>query len=255
MTLVERLRQAGCVYAEQEAALLEEAARDAADLERLVRERTAGRPLEHLLGWAELDGVRVHVSDGVFVPRQRTRLLVDLADDLAPTDGTVVDLCCGTGALLAVLLRRRPDLDGYAADLDPAATACARRNLPPERVFEGDLFAPPPDHLRHRVDVLVVNAPYVPSDELDHMPAEARDSEHRVALDGGGDGLDVHRRVAAACPDWLAPGGLYLVEVAPMQVDTMMSVMAAAGLEPAVAEDPDLDATAVVGSFRGRRPR
>lgn len=256
--LVARLRAAGCVYAEDEAALISESALgDPAELERLVAARVAGRPLEHLLGWAAFDGLRIEVDDGVFVPRQRTLLLVDLADDLAPDGGTVVDLCCGSGALLAALRARRPDLDGHAADLDPAAVAVARRNLPPDRVHEGDLYAALPADLQGRVDVLLVNAPYVPTDELDRMPSEARDHEHRVALDGGGDGLDVHRRVATGAagadgsPGWLAPGGLLLIEVAPMQVDTATSVFAAAGLEAAVAEDPDRDATAVVGRARG----
>lgn len=253
MDLVERLRAAGCVYAEDEADLLHETTSDPAELERLVAARVAGRPLEHLLGWAELDGLRVVVTDGVFVPRQRTVLLVDLADQLAPEGGTVVDLCCGSGALLAALASRRPDLDGHAADLDPAAVACARQNLPPDRVHEGDLFDALPAHLRGTVDVLMVNAPYVPSDELDQMPSEARDHEHRVALDGGGDGLDVHRRVADGAASWLARGGLLVIEVAPMQVPAAMALMSAAGLLPAVAEDPDRDATAVIGRARGGR--
>jgi release factor glutamine methyltransferase len=252
--LVDRLRAAGCVYAEDEAELLLEAAADEADLERLVGARVAGQPLEHLLGWAGFDGLRVVVADGVFVPRQRTLLLVELAEQLTPTDGVVVDLCCGTGALLAALVVRRPDVEGHAADLDPAAVACARANLaalPPGRVHEGDLFGALPADLRGRVDVLMVNAPYVPSDELDLMPSEARDHEHRVALDGGSDGLDLHRRVAAEAVHWLAPGGLLAIEVAPMQVDTATAMMAAVGLEPAVAEDPDLDATSVLGRARG----
>jgi release factor glutamine methyltransferase len=261
--LVARLRAAGCVYAEDEAGLIVAAADgDAATLDRLVAERVAGRPLEHLLGWADFDGLRVHVTDGVFVPRQRTRLLVDLAEQLAPDVATVVDLCCGTGALLAALAVRRPDVVGHAADLDPDAVGCARRNLAhldaasDPRVHEGDLFDALPEHLRGRVDVLLVNAPYVPTEEIDHMPPEARDHEHRVSLDGGGDGLDVHRRVVAGAAGrggWLAPGGVLLVEVAPMQVDTMTDVMAAAGLQPAVAEEPDLDATAVIGRARGVR--
>ncbi|MFB9313084.1 putative protein N(5)-glutamine methyltransferase [Nocardioides plantarum] len=254
MDLVERLRAAGCVYAEDEAALLLETATDEADLERLVAARVAGRPLEHLLGWAGFDGLRVVVADGVFVPRQRTLLLVELAEQLTPPDGVVVDLCCGSGALLAALVVRRRDVEGHAADLDPAAVACARTNLadlPPGRVHEGDLYDALPTDLRGRIDVLMVNAPYVPSGELDLMPREARDHEHRVSLDGGSDGLDLHRLVAAGATTWLAPGGLLAIEVAPMQVEAATAMMAAAGLEPAVAEDPDLDATSVIGRARG----
>ena len=99
------------------------------------------------------------------------------------------------------MLARVPTAEVYAADLDPAAVACARRNLPEDRVFEGDLFEPLPDDLRGRVDVLVVNAPYVPTDAIATMPPEARDHEHRIALDGGVDGLDVQRRVIAEAAD------------------------------------------------------
>lgn len=257
MDLVDRLRAAGCVYAADEAVLLLEAAGDdAALLESLSAERVAGRPLEHILGWAGFDGLHVVVRDGVFVPRQRTLLLVDLAESFAPDGGTVVDLCCGSGALAAALVVRRPDLEVHAADLDPDAVACARLNLArlgPDRVHEGDLYDALPDRLRGRVDVLVVNAPYVPSDELDRMPTEARDHEHRIALDGGGDGLDLHRRVAADATTWLAPGGLLVIEVAPMQVAAATDMMAAAGLQPAAAEDDEREATAVIGRARGLR--
>ncbi len=250
--LVARLRAAGCVFAEEEAALLVEAADDQDALERMVRDRVAGRPLEHLLGWAELDGRRVVVTDGVFVPRQRTRLLVDQAAARAPRGGTVVDLCCGTGALLVAVLARRPDLDGHAADLDPAAVACARTNLSglaPDRVHEGDLYDALPTTLRGRVDVLVVNAPYVPTAEIARMPPEARDHEHRVALDGGHDGLDVHRRVAAGAPDWLAPAGVLVIEVAPGQVATATGLLVAAGLVPQTVTDDERGATALVATM------
>ncbi len=243
--LATRLRAAGCVFAEDEARLLREAATTATDLERLVAARVGGEPLEHLLGWVELDGVRLVVDRGVFVPRLRTTLLVDLADAAAPPGATVVDLCCGTGALLALLLRRRPDLEGWAADLDPAAVACARRNLDPGRVGEGDLYDALPSGLRGRVDVLVVNAPYVPTAEIARMPPEARDHEHRVALDGGADGLDVHRRVAADAAAWLRPGGVLLIEVAERQVDAAAALLADAGLAAEVVRDPDRDATAL----------
>jgi len=235
--LVARLRAAGCVFAEEEAALLLEAADDQDALERMVRDRVAGRPLEHLLGWAELDGRRVAVADGVFVPRQRTLLLVDLAAELAPRGGTVVDLCCGTGALLVAVLARRPDLDGHAADLDPAAVACARTNLAgpgPGRVHEGDLYDALPPALRGRVDVLVVNAPYVPTAEIARMPPEARDHEHRIALDGGPDGIEVHRRVAAGAATWLRPGGTLLIETGRRQADGTALACAEAGLAAGV---------------------
>ena len=88
--LVATLRGAGCVYAEDEARLLTEAAADPAELDRLVRRRVAGTPLEHLLGWVEFCGLRIAVEPGLFVPRRRTELLVREAARHAPARGAVV---------------------------------------------------------------------------------------------------------------------------------------------------------------------
>ncbi|MGA8258115.1 MAG: putative protein N(5)-glutamine methyltransferase, partial [Nocardioides sp.] len=248
VTVVSRLRAAGCVFAEQEAALLVEAAIDGDELETLVRARESGTPLEYLLGWAEFDGVRVRITDGVFVPRQRSQLLAELAGRLAPSDGVVVDLCCGSGALLAAVLRRRRDLDGHAVDLDPVATDCARLNLPADRVYLGDLFDPLPDHLRGHVDVLVVNAPYVPTSAIDQLPSEARDHEHLLALDGGPDGLSVHRRVAAEATRWLSPVGVLLIEVATEQVAAARAMFDVQGLHAILHTDPERGATVLAAA-------
>ena len=84
MNVVDRLRAAGCVFAEEEAALLAETATSPDHLEALVAERVGGLPLEHVVGWAEFCGQRIVVTKGVFVPRHRTELLVDLATELKP---------------------------------------------------------------------------------------------------------------------------------------------------------------------------
>ncbi|PZA19946.1 putative protein N(5)-glutamine methyltransferase, partial [Modestobacter versicolor] len=97
--VVTRLRAAGCVFAEDEAALLLAAGADGGDLDALVTRRVEGEPLEQVLGWAEFCGIRFAVEPGVFVPRQRTRLLVREAVALTSPGDVVVDLCCGTGAV------------------------------------------------------------------------------------------------------------------------------------------------------------
>jgi release factor glutamine methyltransferase len=245
--LVARLRAAGCVFAEDEAALLVEAAADGGDLELLVAERVAGTPLEQVLGWAEFAGLRVVVAPTVFVPRRRTEVLVQVALESLGTGDVVVDLGCGTGAIAAALLAAEPGLDVWAVDVDPAAVACARRNLPPDRVCEGDLYAALPAHLRGQVSVLAANAPYVPTSAIATMPPEARDHEARVALDGGPDGLDVQRRVIREAGGWLAPGGVLLVETSTEQAARTAAAMEAAGLAAEVRHDPDLDGTVAVG--------
>ncbi len=247
--LVARLRAAGCVFAEDEAALLREAA-SGDELESLVARRVAGEPLEPLLGWAAFAGMRVDVAPGVFVPRVRSEVLVDAALDGLPDDAVVVELCCGVGAIAAAILGARPDAEVWAADIDPDAVAVARRNLPPERVLEGDLYAPLPERLRGRVDVIVANGPYVPSDEIAFMPAEAREHEHRVALDGGADGTAVQARVASGCREWLAPGGRVIIETSERQAARTASLIDEQGLVARIVRDEERDGTAVVGTRR-----
>jgi release factor glutamine methyltransferase len=246
--LAATLRAAGCVFAEEEAALLLGEAADEAALAAMVARRVAGEPLEQVVGFAELCGQRIVVAPGVFVPRQRSAVVVRRAQAGLRAGDVVVDLCCGTGALGAVLLAAVPGLEVHAADIDPAAVACARRNLPPDRVHEGDLYDALPRTLRGRVAVVVANAPYVPTDAIATMPPEARDHEHRVALDGGYDGLSVQRGVVAGAPDWLARGGRLLVETSVAQTPLTAALMAAAGLSVAVDHDDDVDGTVVIGT-------
>jgi release factor glutamine methyltransferase len=250
--IVSRLRAAGCVFAEDEADLLMSSADTPADLQAMVDRRVDGLPLEHVLGWAGFYGLRITVGPGVFVPRPRTELLVRRAVRLVDrSESIVVDLCCGSGAVGAAVAASVDRVRLYAADIDPVSVACARRNLQPYggQVFQGDLFAPLPADLRGRVDVLIANVPYVPTGALALLPAEARLHEPRLALDGGTDGHDVLRRVAAEAPEWLAPHGHLLVETSEQQAATATAILERAGLTPRVVRDEELDATAVIGDL------
>ena len=278
--IVRKLRAAGCVFAEDEARLLISAAPTPADLTAMVDRRVAGLPLEHVLGWAEFCDLRVAVDPGVFVPRRRTEFLVRqaaaLIDRAAPpadqpadqpatqpagkgsasvrlaTNPTwadpvgprivVVDLCCGSGAVGLALVAALHPVELHAVDIEPAAVRCARRNVAAAggRVYEGDLYDPLPTTLRGRVDVLVANAPYVPTGAIALMPPEAR--LH------GADGRDVLRRVTAAAPLWLAPGGHLLVETSERQAARTVETFASSGLIPRVASCAELNATVVIGT-------
>lgn len=245
--LVRRLRAAGCVFAEEEVALLEAAAPSQGELERMTSLREGGTPVELVLGWAAFCGLRIRVAPTVFVPRRRTELLVRTALELLGPESLVLDLGCGTGAIAAALLKAQPTLEIHAVDIDPAAVACAGRNLDPDRVHLGDLYAPLPTHLRGRVDLIVANVPYVPTAAIATMPREARDHESRTALDGGVDGLDVQRRVIAGASTWLGAGGRLLMETSPAQSDRTRAEMRAAGLTSEVICDRDLEANLAVG--------
>jgi release factor glutamine methyltransferase len=119
-------------------------------------------------------------------------------------------------------------------------------------VHEGDLFDALPLRLRGRVRVLVVNAPYVPTDAIRTMPPEARIHEPRISLDGGADGLDIHRRIAAGAQPWLAPAAHVLIETSVQQAAGTAGLLAAAGLNVHTVHADDLDGTVVVGSRSAR---
>ncbi len=250
LPVVTRLRAAGCVFAEDEARLLTAAARTPAELDAMVSRRAAGEPLEQVLGWAGFCGLRIAVAPGVFVPRRRTEFLVRQAGALARPGDVVVDLCCGAGAIGAALAAAVDGAQVHAADNDPAAVRCARQNLPGGHVYQGDLYDPLPASLRGRVAVLAANVPYVPTEEIGFLPPEARTHEPLSALDGGADGLDVLRRVAAGAPGWLAPGGHLLIEASERQAPLAEAAFTAAGLTARAARSPDLDVAVVIG----RRP-
>jgi release factor glutamine methyltransferase len=216
----------------------------------MVNLRMTGTPLEYVLGWAKFCGIRIIIDPGVFVPRLRTEFLVQKAVDLSVTGAIVVDLCCGTGAVGAAIAKGLDWIQLYAVDIDPIAVRCALRNVTniAGHVFEGDLYKALPAKLRGKVEILVANAPYVPTEAMKLLPQEARLHEPKVALDGGNDGLDIQRRVAEEASLWLAPGGHLLVETSQMQAPQTLEIFAQFGLIPQLTYNNDLDATVVIGT-------
>ncbi len=237
-----RLRAAGCVFAEDEAAVLEEVAPDDDALAEMVDRRAAGEPLEQVVGHADFGGIRVRLRPGVFVPRVRSELLVRVAAGHDPR--LVVDLCCGSGALGLAVRHLVPAAELHAADLDPNAVACARDNQI-DHVYEGDLYDALPAALRGRVDVLLANVPYVATEHIPLLPAEARDHEPRLALDGGQDGLDTFRRVAGSAPIWLSQNGVLLSEITEAQERKALEAVRESGLDGDVIYDEDLESRVV----------
>ena len=239
------LRAAGSVWAEDEAALLLEEATSEQALGALVARRVAGEPLETVLGWVAFHGRRLAVAPGVFVPRRRTELLARTTLEHAASHHVVVEMCCGVAPVAAVLERVAAEV--HAADVSESALACAALNAPGARLHQGDLFDALPGALAGRIDVLVANAPYVPTGRIAAMPAEAREHEPHVALDGGVDGVDLHRRLAVEAPDWLAPGGVLLIETSRDQLDLTLDAVRAAGLVTEDVTDDELEGCVVVG--------
>ncbi|HEX6476309.1 MAG TPA: HemK family protein methyltransferase [Acidimicrobiales bacterium] len=207
--VVGRLRAAGCVAAEEEAHDLLASAPDQRVLEAWVRRRERGEPLAWITGALEFGGRRVRVAPGVYVPRIQSEELARRACRLLPDHGRAADLCTGAGAIAAHIRAEMPTTSVIGTDVDPTSVACATRNG--VRAIVGDLDRP----LRsdHTFDVVTSVAPYVPTAELRFLPADVQRFEPRAALDGGGDGLDVVRRVVSAAGRLLRPGGWLLIEL------------------------------------------
>lgn len=249
-SVIAALRESGCVFAEAEAALLISSAETLDDLTKMVARRVGGEPVEYIVGWTEFCGLRIAITPGVFVPRRRTEFLVQQAlAAVRPDTRVLVDLCCGSGAIGLALANALREAVLYAVDIDPTASWCAARNIGARgQVFHGDLYEPLPPDIMGQVDILVANAPYVPTASVPTLPREARLYEPIEALDGGGDGLTVQRRVVAGAATWLAPGGAVIMETSDRQSADTAKLYVAHGLIPRVARSDDLDATIVIGT-------
>jgi release factor glutamine methyltransferase len=236
--VVEQLRRAGCVAADEEAACMLASTRDPQTIDAWVRRRADGEPLAWITGWTTFCGATVRVTPGVYVPRYQTEALARRAAELLPRGGVAVDLCTGTGAIAAHLLRTVPHSQVVGVDLDARAARCAHGNGVPALV--GDLAtavrAPRP------VDVVTAVAPYVPTDALPLLPADVRRHEPAHALDGGTDGLDVVWRVVHEAARLLRRGGWLLVEVGGTQDDMLAAELPAHGFDRVAAwRDADGD--------------
>lgn len=235
----------------------------------LVDRRRRWEPLQHLLGWEDFRGLRLRVTPAVLVPRPETELLVEWALELlagSEPEGKsgdlqkgwawrspgahllmgrarrqpggppllIVDLGTGGGAIALALAVANPDLTLYAVDRAPGALALARENVEAlgvaDRIllFQGDLFDPL-GPLAGTVDLVISNPPYIPSGTIPALPREVREYEPLEALDGGPDGMSVHRRIIADAPRFLRPGGWLLLEMGEGHSDHLSRLLEVVG--------------------------
>lgn len=235
--LADRLRAAGCVFAEAEAAVLRErAGDDVALLEELTARRAAGAPLEPLVGWVDFGPVRLRVGPGVFVPRQRTLQLAERAVSelrrVAPGRRPVfVEAFAGIAPVASAVRQALPEAMVVACEREAAARVFAARNLGSAGTVHGaDILDGAPEGLRGRVDVIAAVPPYVPDAEVALLPREAREYEPLPALAGGVDGLRWARALIDQAPGWLAPGGRLMIELHHAQRSAAVSHARGVGL-------------------------
>jgi len=240
-----RLVAAGCVAADEEALELVAAAPDGTTLEAWIARREHGEPLAWITGKLRFCGRTLRVDPGVYVPRHQSEQLARRAAALlATTGGRAADLCTGAGAIAVHLMAQVPTATVVGVDIDVGAAACARRNG--VHALVGDLDEPLG---AATFNVVTAVAPYVPTGEFHLLPADVRRHEPRRALDGGGDGLDVVRRIVVGAARLLRDGGWLLLEVGGDQDRALRSTLTTSGFLPA---DPWFDED---GDLRGLTAR
>lgn len=186
----------------------------------LIARRATGEPLQYITGEQEFYGLAFEVTHDVLIPRPETELLVEKALD-AMRDTRAPRLCdvgTGSGCVAVALLHERPDAEGCALDISPAALRVAARNAARHGVrerlelVESDCFAAI-ETTPARFDTIVSNPPYIAEDEIPTLQREVREHEPRHALTPGGDGLRIIRRLLADAPRRLVAGGHLLFEI------------------------------------------
>lgn len=203
-----------------------------ATFREIVKKRSEGTPVAHLVGYREFYSLSFKVSSDVLIPRPETETLVMEALRLLQplASPRVLDIGTGSGCIAVTIAKQHKSANVTAIDISPQALVIARENAEQhavaERVtfLEGDLFAP---LARQSFDLIASNPPYIAPAEFLTLDPGVRDFEPRSALDGGPDGLDFYRRLAADAERFLSPGGTILVEIGSTQEDAVRELFAA----------------------------
>lgn len=194
----------------------------------IVDERLTGRPLWYIIGDTDFCGYTIKVDERVLIPRPETEELVMMAVAAAEEGQNVLDLCTGSGAI-AIATYKELEKAGRkvrmtAIDVSVDALELAKENAECNQAeinfVCSDLFT----RIRERFDLIISNPPYIPSSEIETLQKEVKDFEPRLALDGGSDGLEIYRKIAAEAPKYLTRGGVLLMEVGAGQAEDVVKL-------------------------------
>lgn len=221
------------LYTDYERALSE---KELAAYRQLVQRAVGDEPIAYLTGRKPFFNLEFEVTRDVLIPRPDTETLVEnilqfFRHEAGMQSPRVLDLCTGSGCIAAAIAHHRKNATVVATEISPAAAAVARRNVERlglnERVsiVEGDLFEPLTSMMDLQpFDVIVSNPPYIPSGQISTLDKSVRDFEPLVALDGGADGLDFHRRILTQAPARMTAGGRIFLEMAFDQGEQLMAI-------------------------------
>jgi release factor glutamine methyltransferase len=209
-------------------------------LRESVRRRGQREPLQHITGSTSFCGHEIIVNRNVLTPRPETEQLAELGWEFiqqssppnTPRGLAVLDLGTGSGCLAIAIAAKCPAATIVATDVSDAALTVARENAAKNQVagqiefLSGDGFAALNGGPVSRFDLIVSNPPYIPSAEIATLDPEVRDFDPTLALDGGADGLDFYRRLAAGAAEFLKPAGKLMLEFGDGQAEAIKKLFA-----------------------------
>jgi release factor glutamine methyltransferase len=224
---------------------------NAHEFERLLKKRAERIPLQYITGEQEFMGLPFAVNSNVLVPRQDTETLVEEALRVMEPGMKVIDMCTGSGCVLIAILNNVHGATGAGYDISKQAIIVAKENAKRNdvaAVFErSNLFE---DVADEKVDIIVSNPPYIPTEEIATLMPEVAEFEPHLALDGGEDGLDCYRRIVAQSVDYLNPGGYLLLEIGCSQGEAVSALLREAGyVDVCVIKDLARNDRVVKGRF------
>jgi release factor glutamine methyltransferase len=209
---------------------------ETAEYREFVKRRVSGQPLQTILGEVDFYSRSFVVEPGVFIPRPETEILIQTCVDLM-TDRrssllmpSALEIGVGTGVIGISLAAEMPRLRVRGSDINPDAVDLARRNAhrlgvdARVEILEGHLFEPFGKQQQGEIDLLVSNPPYIRFSDIQDLSPEVRDHDPHSALDGGSDGLDFYRALAAESRRWLRPGGRLAVEIGAEQGESVPEI-------------------------------
>lgn len=221
----------------------------AALLEGAIARRLKREPVARIRGTREFYGRSFLLGPESLDPRPDTETLIDAALDIIGKKGwreeplKLLDLGTGSGSILVTLLAELPRATGIGTDLSPRALAVAAANASAHGLASRAVFIAADwlDAIAGKFDLILSNPPYLAASEIAGLAADVAAYDPRLALDGGHDGLDSYRRIAARAREVLAGDGRLLVEIGPAQAEAVAAIFAGAGLRPDEAGSPRLD--------------
>lgn len=230
----------------------------AATAQAFLARRLAGEPVDRILGRREFWSLDFRLGPATLSPRPDTETIVEACLAVLPEPGAayrLLDLGTGTGAILIALLHERPKASGVGIDRASEAVALATLNAADNGVATRAQFQQGNwmEGLEEAFDLIVSNPPYIPSGDIAGLDREVREHDPRLALDGGIDGLDAYRAIAADAPRLLRPGGWLVFELGFGQEEAVTALMRRAGFEMAAPARKDLGgiARALAGLWPG----